>query len=249
MQSTPINVVLIRPQYALNIGATARAMSNMGVSQLILIDKQCSLDKQAQRGAAHAQDELKNRKEYRSLKEFYSSEPEGIRVAFSARQGHDRPSCEYARYLKKVFSPSQKKLIKPSRLYLFFGPEDDGLTNEDIEYSHQTCWLPTFGSNTSLNLSQSVLLALYITQNFFHSQNQKFSNSSQLEKPTHLPQLDLTIKKWVEELGFRLNARSTNAHTVLRRLLLQNIPTPKEIKVLESIFYQALRKSKSQKKS
>ena len=52
-----IDVVLVRTEYASNVGATARAMANMGADRLILIDPQCDVDLKAREAAAGAQND------------------------------------------------------------------------------------------------------------------------------------------------------------------------------------------------
>src|SRR3954471_5901074 len=47
-------IVLVRPHYAGNLGATARAMRNFGLSDLVLVDPVCSTnDLEARRMATH----------------------------------------------------------------------------------------------------------------------------------------------------------------------------------------------------
>jgi tRNA/rRNA methyltransferase len=54
---------------------------------------------------------------------------------------------------------------------------------------------------------------------------------------------DQTLKAFIEEMGFDLTKqRKINAYTVLRRMLLQNTPTKKELVILETVLQQATRK-------
>lgn len=81
-----IRVVLVRPKYPRNIGMVARAMSNYGLTHLIIIEPQCTLNSEANEGAANAQDILRSAIIYPHWQRFYDWEPEGIRIAFSARE-------------------------------------------------------------------------------------------------------------------------------------------------------------------
>ena len=87
---TRVNVVLVRPMYPRNIGMCARSMANMGTGRLVLIAPQCELDYDAQQGATHAQEILKEAKTYKSLDAFYNEEGEGVRIALSGRAGELR---------------------------------------------------------------------------------------------------------------------------------------------------------------
>ena len=43
-------------------------------------------------------------------------------------------------------------------------------------------------------------------------------------------------------MGFDITDRKINAYSVLKRMLLQNVPSTKEIQMLETILQQAIRK-------
>ena len=42
-----LRIVLVRPKYARNVGMVARAMSNYGLKELILIEPRCEIDQEA----------------------------------------------------------------------------------------------------------------------------------------------------------------------------------------------------------
>ena len=50
-----VRIVLVRTIYERNIGATSRAMSNMGVDKLILVDPKCEITYEPQQTAATGQ--------------------------------------------------------------------------------------------------------------------------------------------------------------------------------------------------
>ena len=55
---------------------------------------------------------------------------------------------------------------------------------------------------------------------------------------------DESLKGWLTEMGFALDQKKMNVYTVLRRLLLQNVPSAKEFRVLEIVLQQSRRKLK-----
>ncbi len=238
-----ISVVLVRTIYPRNIGMAARALANMGGGQLILIAPQCELDEEARQGAAGAQGPLREAKKYRSWDEFYAQEGEGARFAFSARDGRLREAECFAERLEKLQEAQSPFLTRTELpIYLIFGPEDDGLTTEDMHLAHFICRLPTYGEFTSLNLSHAVLLTVYILQDFM---SRKLPVSDvvqpvQRRGPVYFP--EKTIETWLETLGFDLSARRVNAAKILNRILLENSPSHDELRVLESILQQNIRK-------
>lgn len=241
-----VRVVLTRPKYSRNIGATSRAMVNMGVKKLILIDPQCSLDYEAQLAAATGQGPLQNHIVYKSWQDFYASEPNSLRVALTARDGRGRAVRDLGDTLNdlKVTSPFFQESSEPVVLHLIFGPEDWGLSAKDIELVHFCCSIPTFSDNPSLNLAQAVLLTLFILRQSWGGERSLLDGQqpdrNRLNQPPVFP--EKTLREWLEAMGYNLSHRRMNVFTVLKRMLLQNTPTPKELIILETVLQQSLRK-------
>lgn len=243
--SVDLRVVLVRPLYERNVGACSRAMSNMGFEKLILISPQCELTYEAQQAAATGQNALQNKVIYNSWDEFFHKEPEGIRISTSARDGRGRLSKDLSSTLKTVAKKlPQFKKSSAAVVHLIFGPEDWGLSAEDLKYSHFCCSIPTYGENTSLNLAQAVMLSLFIVRQSLGGTRAKLDGdvANRKEIATHEIFPDKTLKTWLTEMGFDLSKPKMNVHTVMRRLLLQNMPTRKELNILEIVLQQSLRK-------
>ena len=242
-----VRVVLVRTIYERNIGATSRAMSNMGVDKLILIDPQCELTYEAQKAAATGQGGLQNRTTYKSWDEFLKQEPESIRVAFSARDGKGRQVRDIDDVLSDIKDHAPQFQLKsetPFVVHLIFGPEDWGLSADDLELAHFCACLPTFGENWSLNLAQATLLGMFSLRKLWGGQRTSLDGQQQprVTEPLEGIDTDLTLRTWLEEMGFDLSKKRINVYTVLRRMLLQNTPTRKELVILETVLQQNIRK-------
>lgn len=240
-----LNVVLIRSLYDSNIGASSRAMDNMGGNRLILIAPQCEITYSAQQAAASGQDALQNRTTYQNFQEFYAKEPEGIYIAFTARDGKGRQVQDFSETLNHIKTTDprfQKTHYRPVKVYLIFGPEDWGLSAEDIESVNFCCNIPTFGKNWSLNLAQAVLLAQYTLRLQWGGEKTVLegSHTAKLAKPN--TQTEEVLRVWLTEMGFDLSKRKVNVFNVIRRMLLQNLPTKKELSMLEIVLNQSVRK-------
>jgi tRNA/rRNA methyltransferase len=237
-----INVVLVRPMYPSNIGSVSRAISNMGADRLILIDRKCDLDYSTQQAAASGQEAWQTRTEYTSWDEFYKYEGLGLRIALTARDGRGRAVRDLKETLQKINEFH-------SSLYLFFGPEDAGLAAEDLTHCHFCTSIPIYGLNSSLNLAQAVLLALFIVRETWGGVPMKLQGEdrhrdqkieSLIKEQNLMP--EVTLKTWLETLGFDLSKEKTNAFTVLQRMMLHNIPTPQELRMFEAVVQQTIRK-------
>jgi len=150
-----VSVVLVGTRYPENIGAAARAMRNMGIKQLILVGPQNPDRAKIYKMATHAALGVIDRmKVYDNLKEALAD----FRyvVGTTARLGGQR---------KVVSSPSKlaQRLISIShqnKIAIMFGPEDRGLTNEDIRFCDILVNIPT-AEFSSLNLAQAVMVMCY----------------------------------------------------------------------------------------
>lgn len=243
-----VRIVLVRTIYERNVGATSRAMSNMGIDKLILLATQCELTYEAQQAAATGQNGLQNRTTYATWDEFLASEPESIKIAFTARDGKGRQVRDIDEVLKDVAEKAPQFQVhseEPYVVHLIFGPEDWGLAGEDLEHVNFCACLPTYGENWSLNLAQAALLGMYSLRRVWGGQRTRLDGGKARRAPNGVQGInpEATLKTWLEEMGFDLTRqRKINVFTVLRRMLLQNTPTTKELVILETVLQQSIRK-------
>ena len=150
-----ISIVLLQPRYSENIGAAARAMRNMGIRQLVIVDPQnFDLSKALKLATHFASDIIETSKFYPDLKEALSSF--NYVVGTTARLGGQRQVVLTPLTLARNLIPISVK----NRIAILFGPEDKGLSNEDIRYCHALVNIPTT-EFSSLNLAQSVMILCY----------------------------------------------------------------------------------------
>ena len=148
-------IVLSRPRYPENIGAAARAMRNMGFEQLIVVDPQnCDLSRVLKMATHAASEVVEQMQVYEDLQT--ALEPFNFVVGTTARLGGQRQSVGSAERLAQKLAPISEK----NRVALLFGPEDRGLTNEDIRLCHELVNIPT-AEFSSLNLAQAVMILCY----------------------------------------------------------------------------------------
>jgi tRNA/rRNA methyltransferase len=150
-----IAIVLQRPRYPENIGAVARAMRNMGIGQLVVADPQHFDLTRILKLATHvAADVVENSVVCADLKEALA--PFNYVVGTTARLGGERQIVSTpSRLAQRLIDLSQE-----NRIAILFGPEDRGLTNEDIRSCHTLVNIPT-AEFSSLNLAQAVMILSY----------------------------------------------------------------------------------------
>lgn len=148
-------VILVEPQLAENIGMTARAMANFGLSELRLVNPRNGWPKKGVReaasGATHVLDGAT----------VHASVAEAIGdltyvLATTARERGQ---------MKRVFSPGDAMGELASRdgrrTGVMFGRERVGLLNEEISLADAIVTFPVSPDFPSLNLAQAVLLVGY----------------------------------------------------------------------------------------
>ena len=150
-----IAIVLHRPKFPENIGASARAACNMGISQLVVVDPlDCDLTRILRMATHFAADMVENMEVHEDLETALA--PFQYIVGTTARVGSKRPTMPNPRDLARKLVPISQK----NRIALVFGPEDKGLTNAELGLCQAVVTIPT-ADFSSLNLAQAIMVICY----------------------------------------------------------------------------------------
>jgi len=150
-----ISIVLVQPLIPENIGAVARAMDNMGLSSLVLVEpKNCDRTRILKPATGSSVEIIEGMDVCKDLEAALA--PFQYVVGTTARSGNLRPAMTQPRRLANdLVSISQE-----NRVGILFGREDRGLTNEQLHFCHAFATIPT-ARFPSLNLSQAVIIIAY----------------------------------------------------------------------------------------
>jgi tRNA/rRNA methyltransferase len=149
-------VVMVEPKNAGNIGASVRAMKNMGVSNLRLINPVEYKESIEQiKMGYRAQDITQNSKEFGALEEAVA----GMSLVFIS-------TCKKGKWKQDFLLPEDAAEIVAQRLQkekiaMVFGREDSGITIDESQLADYYIQIPMAGGYPSLNLAQAVLVVLY----------------------------------------------------------------------------------------
>ena len=150
-----VKVVLVGTTHPGNIGATARAMKNMGIFDLALVEpKEFPSDVATFRSKA-AKDILEKASVHKSLAEAISQCE--LVVGTSAR-GRTVP---WPVLNPKEAAGEMHKSSLNGKVAIVFGREDRGLTNEELGLCNFHVHIPSDPEYSSLNLSQAVQILAY----------------------------------------------------------------------------------------
>ena len=150
-----IKVVLVNTSHPGNIGASARAMKNMGLSRLVLVEPKDFPSGVAVGRSASAVDILESAEVFHTLEEAIADC--GLVIGTSARSRKiPWPMLNPTQTAKKVREESLTNEVA-----LVFGREDAGLNNEELQQCHYHVQIPTSENYSSLNLAAAVMVIGY----------------------------------------------------------------------------------------
>ncbi len=164
-----VAVVLVQPNISENIGAAARAMCNMGLRRLLVVDPpRCDLTRVCKMATHAALDVVE-------AMEIYPGLPEALKdfsyvVGTTARLGGERQVVRTPARLAETLLP----IAAENPVAILFGPEDRGLTNEDLRFCHAVVTIPT-ADFCSLNLAQAVMVICYELFRFSSASTSEFA--------------------------------------------------------------------------
>ncbi len=150
-----IRIVLSHTTHPGNIGATARAMKVMGLSQLALVNPAKYPSAEATERASKASDILSNAVVYQDIHQAISDCR--LIVGASARTRSLPSRLVTPRELVTLI----KDNLENMPIALLFGTENSGLTNDELHLCHHQVYIPTNPDYSSLNLASAVQLISY----------------------------------------------------------------------------------------
>lgn len=150
-----IRIVLVETSHPGNIGATARAMKTMGLSQLCLVKPRLFPHPDATAFASAAVDVLEQVKVCDSLAEAVS---DCRRVVGTTAR---RRTVAAPVGLPSEVIPALYQLALEHPVALVFGRERTGLTNEEMDICQQGIEIPANPDYSSLNIAAAVQVLCY----------------------------------------------------------------------------------------
>ena len=140
-----LNIVLVEPQIPQNTGNIARTCAATGASLHLIKPMGFTVDDKKLKRAGLDYWYLLDITYYDGLEDFYSKHPDGNFFYLTTKGTHIYSDAEF-----------------PDNTYLFFGREDAGLPEELLKANPDTSLrVPMIGEARSLNLSNSVAIAVY----------------------------------------------------------------------------------------
>ena len=150
-----VHVVLVEPRYQGNIGSAARAMKNMGLEKLDLVNPPALNFGEAEKMAYGAKEILYKANIYPNLNDALKGK--AFAVGTTRRHGKSRG------YFLEPKDAADRIVTEAARrpCAIVFGREDKGLTSDELAMCRFSSSIPTGEKHQSLNLAQAVMVYSY----------------------------------------------------------------------------------------
>jgi tRNA/rRNA methyltransferase len=226
-----ITIVLKGPKYAGNIGSVARCAKNMGIEKILVVNGRELPQAEMKQTSTHFAAELIDQIRYFDDLQKALDGFEFI-VGTTARLGSVRGPVVSPREMAK----SLIDLSRHNRVALLFGPEDTGLSNDDLRLCHGLVTIPASERLKSINLSHAVMILCY---EIFTAQGGDLETfTPRLATAAEIEGMHRQIKALLQKIGF-LNPQNPEYWMLhIRRFFSRTKLFPREIKIIRGICRQ-----------
>tara|TARA_R110002094_G_scaffold744_8_gene3923 strand:- start:325 stop:1119 length:795 start_codon:yes stop_codon:yes gene_type:complete len=242
-----LRVVLVNTTHPGNIGGVARAMKNMGISRLVLVQPRDFPADAAFARAAGATDILDQALVVETLDEALVGCQ--LVVGASARGRHiPWPVVDPRQLAEQVASVFSAAVEPLPQVALVFGREDRGLTNDELHRCHRHVHIPSNPEFSSLNLAAAVQVICYELRMAALAVQKEQGQSPQAEphwgtawdiesaSSDELERLFSHMEKVMTDIEFLDPENPRQLMTRLRRLYLRSHLDRVEVSILRGIL-------------
>jgi len=228
-----IRIVLVRPQGMMNIGSVARAMKNIGIKELALVNPAAPPSHpDARVMAVRAHDILKHTLVFSRLTDAIADCTWVIGT--TRRRGKGREGITDPRQMASEIAA----IAQQNKVAVVFGPEDRGLSNRDLDLCQRLVTIPSHEEYGSLNLSQAVMVICYEIYLATHHQ-MAASRTCRLATSEELEGMYYHMEETLLRIGFLDQNNPKRIMAVLRRIFSRARLNAREVKILRGICRQA----------
>lgn len=227
-----IAIVLVEPQIPENIGSVARAMNNMGLKKLIVVNPGNYDISIVMKTATH--NSINILEEMEILDNLLDAiGPYNYVVGTTARIGARRPALTTPRKLARDLI----NLSQENKVAILFGREDWGLTNEQLKYCHTILNIPT-ANLASINLAQAVMIICYEIYMMNIEEDSVLSPIPRLANKFELEGMYEHLKRALIKIGFIDPKNPEHWMLNIRRLLSRYPLQARDVQIIRGICRQ-----------
>lgn len=227
-------LILVETSHPGNIGAVARAMKNMGMDQLRLVNPKFFPHADATARASGADDVLRHAKVFTSLQEAIADCQ--IVLGASAR---DRTISWPSMTARECAEHYVNPVHSDTTIALVLGRENSGLKNHELDLCHFLLRIPCNQEYSSLNLAaaaQVICYELFIASNQSQTSSIGDLGEEALASSEQMESFYQHLLETMADIGFLHPERSKSIMRRLRRLFNRSQLDTKEVDILRGIF-------------
>lgn len=192
-----VRVVLVRPQYAGNIGSVARIMENFGAGSLYLVAPQADhLSRESTARSTHGEHRLHSARIVPAL----GAALEGVVYAFATSRWRG-PICQPEDLTPRRCAEIATERVIDGDVALVFGTEDKGLSRADLLACDAVVQIPARPDYPTLNVAHAVVICLYEAFLAMSGECKRPAVSDMLAPPADLAMIDRLMAKLGPALG------------------------------------------------
>ena len=230
-----IQIILVGITHPGNIGAAARAMKTMELSQMRLVQPKIFPSVEATARASGADDILANAQIFDTLED--SIKDCHLVIGTSTRARH---------LIWPTLTPkacAEKSLQSAGKVAILFGREQSGLTNEELEFCHFLVQIATNPIFSSLNVASAVQIIAYELHESLKNQSEVGETLIELEDPPASAEMMGHFYKHLEQtlidIEFLDPEKPKHLMRRLHRLFNRIQPIESEVNILRGILTAA----------
>ncbi len=226
-----IRIVLVGTTHPGNIGAVARAMKNMGLSDLALVRPKTFPHAKATARASGAVDVLKNATVVETLAEAIED------CVFVAGASARTRSLTWPTMEPRECAAKFQQLSDEGVVAAVFGPEKSGLSNSDLDHCDTLLTIPTNPDFSSLNLAMSVQVFTYeLRMAAVGATAAHYERDAPLATSEELEHFYAHLERVLTEVDFLNPENPRHLMRRLRRLFIRADVDKNEINILRGIL-------------
>ena len=228
-----IRIVLTRPLYGGNVGSVCRAMMNMGLSDLAIVSPSLGLyEVEVRKMSLHAVELYNKRSDFKTLAEAVADCH--VVAGATARGGLYRAHSKTIR----DWAPDLIASAQVGKVALVFGPEDDGLNNDEVALCNRLIEIPSTERYRSINLAQAVMICcyeLYTAADLYEHDPERSPEATSIQRE----RMYEFWEKSLVNIGFMDDETSEHMMQGVRRILSRGGLTDRDVRILIGIARQA----------
>tara|TARA_B100000131_G_C18086275_1_gene600297 strand:- start:54 stop:878 length:825 start_codon:yes stop_codon:yes gene_type:complete len=234
-----LKIILVKPSIEGNLGAIARNMLNFGFNELHLVSPELTIGEEARKRAKHAKTVLEGIKTHATLEE--ATKDCSLVIGTSGKREFGEKTI--TRHFLTPDEISERIYTNNGKIALVFGPEGQGLSQEELISCDLLTSIPTWEGYPIMNLSHSVSVILYELYKF-HLLNKDEEDPSIITSSISIernldPKIRQLLRTQLKELEESLPWPESRKHSIAKtfiRTILRGNPTDLEVQQMLGVL-------------